>query len=232
MFADLVASIRVAGVLLPVRVRQNRDGRYEIIDGHRRVAAAREAGLRDIPAVVVDAEDPDALAQALIANIQREDLSLADRGEALARVRGMLGLGSWAQVGERLGISRAHVQRLLNYGRLPVELRRDPRALDLTEKHVRALTRLRADPSRQRSLWARIHVERLTGEDALRVAAEMAPSGHHRQRQEVLRSATTLVRALAAIPGPSADVSADEELLAVLRDVRDRVDTLCRAGEE
>jgi len=232
MFAEMVASVRIAGVLLPVRVRPSEGGHYEVIDGHRRVAAAREARLSEIPAVIVDAGDADALAEALIANIQREDLSLADRSEALARIRTMLGLSSWEQVGERLGISRAHVQRLLNYGRLPQEFRQDPRALELSEKHVRALTRLRGDPSRQHTLWERIHTENLSGEDALRVAAEAAPSAFGRHRRQALQSARALVSALDAMTGRNAEGTLDAELFAALQQLRHRVNALGTQSQE
>lgn len=92
-FAQLVSTIGRHGVLQPVRVRPDeRDGDFVIVAGHRRVAAAREAGLTDIPVVLTNAgADPDsqdgALVQALIENDVRVDLDPVDRAHAYQRLR-------------------------------------------------------------------------------------------------------------------------------------------------
>src|SRR5437016_12569698 len=79
---DLTDSVREYGVLQPIRLRRF-GSRYEVIAGHRRLAAARRAGLTELPAVVVNADDRRVLIESLIENIQREDLNPDDRGEAL-----------------------------------------------------------------------------------------------------------------------------------------------------
>jgi ParB family chromosome partitioning protein len=72
---DLADSISAQGVVQPIVVRSIGEGRYEIIAGERRWRASQLAGLHEIPAVVREVEDRDAIAIALIENIQREDLN-------------------------------------------------------------------------------------------------------------------------------------------------------------
>jgi ParB family chromosome partitioning protein len=163
---ELARSIAERGVLQPIRVRRREDG-FEIIAGERRWSAARRAGLRDIPAVVADADDDEAFIEALIENIQREDLNPVDRGQALRRLRMNLGLQSWEEVGRVVGITRRHVYNLLNITRLPGSIQEDVRVGGITEKHARALLRLGAHPAHQLQLWERIHAEDLSGEAAL-----------------------------------------------------------------
>ena len=70
----LASSIRDKGIIQPLLVRRNGDG-YELIAGERRLRAAQKAGLREVPVVVREASDTDALQLALIENLQREDLN-------------------------------------------------------------------------------------------------------------------------------------------------------------
>jgi ParB family chromosome partitioning protein len=170
---ELTQSISRHGVLQPVRVRRRGEDSYEIIAGERRWRAARAAGLEEIPAIVVDADDETAYVEALIENIQREELNAVDRAHALTRLRTGLGLRSWQEVGEVVGITRQHIHNLLNVTRLPEPIRDDIRAGELTEKHARALMRLQHHPPLQRLLWERIHTERLSGRAADETARAM-----------------------------------------------------------
>jgi ParB family transcriptional regulator, chromosome partitioning protein len=164
---ELADSVRAHGVLQPIRVRPSAPGMYEIVAGERRWLAARQAGLRNIPAVVVVADDDQAFIEALIENVQREDLNAVDRAHALQQLRVNLGLQSWEDVGRLLGVSRQHVHNLLRVTALPEPMQDDVRAGDLTEKHCRALLRLRDTPDAQADLWERIHSEGLSGDSAI-----------------------------------------------------------------
>jgi ParB family chromosome partitioning protein len=172
---ELAQSIRAHGVLQPIRVRPRGDV-YEIIAGERRWRAAGMAGLPDIPAIVVEADDDRAFVEALIENIQRENLNAVDRAQALTRLRLSLGLRSWQEVGELVGITRQHVHNLLKVTSLPPSMREDVRAGGLTERHARALLRLQDHPDEQRQLWERIHAERLSGRSAEDAVRSVAPS--------------------------------------------------------
>ena len=191
---ELTRSVRLHGVLQPVRVRPQGDG-FEIIAGERRWRAARAAGLDEIPAIVVETDDDRAYIEALIENVQREELNAVDRAQALKRLRVSLDLRSWQEVGELVGITRQHVYNLLNVTRLPEPIRDDVRAGDLTEKHARALGRLQHHPEEQLRLWARIHAETLSG----RAADEVARSIVAGLSARVPRTATSEVGDLASL---------------------------------
>ena len=170
---ELTRSVSAHGVLQPIRVRRCGEDSYEIVAGERRWRAARSAGLQDIPAIVVEADDDRAYVEALIENVQREELNAVDRAHALTRLRAGLGLRSWQEVGEVVGITRQHIHNLLNVTRLPEPIRDDIRAGSLSEKHARALMRLQPDPPLQRLLWERIHTEHLSGRAADEAARTM-----------------------------------------------------------
>jgi len=224
---ELTASILKHGVLQPIRVRASDGTRYEIIAGERRWVAARQAGLREIPAVIAEADDDQAYIEALIENIQREDLNAVDRAQALKRLRVTLGLQSWEEVGKYIGISRIHVHRLLNITRLPASMQNDIRAGDLTEKHARALLLLQGHPAQQLVLWERIHAQGLSGDAAAKVAKQMlggsAPATPTRARksrlalaEDMAGSATKVNNQTQTPSEPSAIQKAVDGLLGIL----------------
>ena len=164
--AELADSIRARGVLQPIRVR--RDGNcFQIVAGERRFRAAQLAGLRELPAVVVEQDEDQAYVDSLIENIQREDLNPIDRAEALKQLRVNLGLQSWEAVGQAIGLTRQSIHNLLNLTDLPVPIQEDLRSGGLTEKHGRALRRLNREPDLQTEAYQAIVEETMTGDQAL-----------------------------------------------------------------
>ena len=135
--SELAKSIKEQGVLSPIIVRPRGD-KYEIIAGERRHKAAREAGLKEIPALIRKVSNGEARIISLIENIQREDLNDIDRASALKELKNSLNL-SWIEVGKRLGLSRNRVLELVSLLDLPEEVKEDIRQKKLTAKHGRAL---------------------------------------------------------------------------------------------
>lgn len=80
--SDLKNSIRQNGILTPVLVRPEPDGRYEMISGHRRVHAAKEAGLETVPAIIRNLDDDDATIVMVEANLQREEILPSEKAFA------------------------------------------------------------------------------------------------------------------------------------------------------
>ncbi|HEY9446935.1 MAG TPA: ParB/RepB/Spo0J family partition protein [Burkholderiales bacterium] len=138
---ELAESIKAQGVMQPVLVRPLADGRYEIIAGERRWRAARMAGLSVVPALVRDIPDQQALAAALIENIQREDLNPLEEAIGIQRLIQEFGLTHQA-VAASIGRSRAAVTNLLRLLELapPVRELLSQRRLDMG--HARALLAL------------------------------------------------------------------------------------------
>ncbi len=89
---ELAESIKAQGVMQPILVRPSSEGGYEIIAGERRWRAARMAGLATVPVLVRDIPDQQALAAALIENIQREDLNPLEEAQGIQRLIKEFGL--------------------------------------------------------------------------------------------------------------------------------------------
>lgn len=112
----LAASIKAQGILQPVVIRPLSDHRYEILSGERRWRAAQLVGLDRVPVIIRDVSDEDAIAIALIENIQREDLNPVEEAVGLKRLQDEFGL-SQEQIAGAVGRSRSAVAnslRLLN----------------------------------------------------------------------------------------------------------------------
>lgn len=99
--AELVQSIKEQGLLVPVKLRPNGEG-YDVVFGHRRIGAAREAGLTEVEAIVEGVDDDTAYIQALTENVVREDMAAYDIALALKAIKGDTG---WTneKIGEMFG---------------------------------------------------------------------------------------------------------------------------------
>ena len=134
----LAGSLRERGVLQPVLVRPVAGGTYELVAGERRWRAARMAGLEEIPALIRDRDDAEALEAALIENMAREDLNPVEEARACAALVEELGL-TRESVGLRVGRSRVAVTNLMRLLDLPDEVLELLELGDLSEGHGRAL---------------------------------------------------------------------------------------------
>jgi ParB family chromosome partitioning protein len=116
---ELAESIQAYGLLQPIVVRAQEDGRFEVIAGHRRLAAVQSLGWSAVPAIVRAADEGDAFLLALIENLQRDDLTPREEAEALeilVRERGM----STRQVAQAVKRSASYVSRRLRVFEDPV----------------------------------------------------------------------------------------------------------------
>ena len=144
---DLVNSVLEKGVVQPLLVRNSPagDGRFELIAGERRWRAAQRAGLHEVPCLIHDVDDREALELAIIENVQRADLN------ALEEARGYQKLiedYSYSQndLAKVIGKSRSHVANTLRLLRLPEDVLALLREGKLTAGHARTLVSL-PDPS-------------------------------------------------------------------------------------
>ena len=150
----LADSISKYGVIQPLTVRALDNGYYQIIAGERRWRAARMAGLDEVPAVIVEADDRTTAELALIENLQRQDLDPVEEAQGYKRLLDEYGM-TQEQIAASVGKSRPAVANALRLLSLPEEL------LDLladgtiTPGHARALLSL-PDEQRQRDAAERI----------------------------------------------------------------------------
>lgn len=139
---DLANSIKAQGVVQPIVARPigkaGESQRYEIVAGERRWRAAQIAGLGDIPTIVREVSDDDAIALALIENIQREDLNPLEEARALDRLIREFDL-THAEAAEAVGRSRASVSNLLRLQDLSAKVKQLLEAREIEMGHARAL---------------------------------------------------------------------------------------------
>jgi ParB family chromosome partitioning protein len=140
----LAASIKAQGIMQPILVRPVGDGKHEIIAGERRWRAARIAGLSSVPVLVRNVPDQQALAVALIENIQREDLNALEEAAGIDRLIREFSLTHQA-VADAVGKSRTTVTNLLRLLDLPPPVRELLAQGQLEMGHARALLVLPAD---------------------------------------------------------------------------------------
>lgn len=136
--SELADSIRIHGVIQPLTVRRLSSGYYQIIAGERRWRAAKQAGLDEIPAVIVEADDRKVMELGLIENLQREDLNPAEEARGYQTLMTEYGL-TQEQVAQRMGKSRPAVTNALRLLNLPEDLMALVEDGSLSAGHARAL---------------------------------------------------------------------------------------------
>ncbi|HLF38223.1 MAG TPA: ParB/RepB/Spo0J family partition protein [Burkholderiales bacterium] len=141
--AELAESIKSQGVMQPILARPIGAGRYEIVAGERRWRAARMAGLTSVPALVREVADRQALAIALIENLQREDLNPLDEATGIKRLTEEFGM-THAEAAEAVGRSRAAITNALRLLELAPPVQELVREGKLDMGHARALLALPA----------------------------------------------------------------------------------------
>lgn len=168
---ELAASIRERDIIQPIIVRgvPGLADSFEIVAGERRWRAAQRAGLHDVPIVIIEADDRQALELAIIENIQRADLNPLDEA------RGYEGLirqfaYTQADLAKVVGKSRSHIANTLRLGKLPEAVKQRMLAGDLSAGHARALLAV-ADPER---IAKRVLDQGLTVRDVERIAQREA----------------------------------------------------------
>lgn len=116
--ADLAASIREHGILQPLTVRRLSTGYYQIIAGERRWRAAKQAGLREVPVVIIEADDRKVMELGLIENLQREDLNPMEEANGYQALISDYGL-TQEELAKRIGKSRPAIANALRLTALP-----------------------------------------------------------------------------------------------------------------
>lgn len=150
---ELTKSIREYGVIQPLVVIRRGAG-YMLVAGERRLRAAKDAGLTQVPVLVREYDDPARAAIALIENIQREDLDPVEEAAAYERLGKEFSL-TQAEIAQKVGRSRSYITNMLRLLRLPEWIREQLRLRTLNIGQVRPLVGMH-DPDEQRALAERI----------------------------------------------------------------------------
>ena len=138
---ELAESIRQHGLIQPLTVRKLSSGYYQIIAGERRWRAARIAGLDEVPAVIIEADDQKAMELAMIENLQREDLNPIEEAEGYRVLTETYGM-TQAQAAERVGKSRSAVANSMRLLELHHSIQKAVENGSISAGHARALLAL------------------------------------------------------------------------------------------
>jgi ParB family transcriptional regulator, chromosome partitioning protein len=191
----LTDSVRSRGIVQPVLVRSRAAGGYELIAGERRWRAARDAGLKTVPAVVRNAGDRETLLLSLVENVARENLSPVEEARAYAMLIDEFGL-SLGEVGEQVGKSKPAVSNRIRLLELPGDVLAMLERKQLTEGHARAILAVSDHETRRR--LAREIIRKGMSVRAAERAARWAGAKTRPRRQAARLDPALVARATAA----------------------------------
>lgn len=137
----LSESIKQNGILQPLTVRRNDKG-YELVSGERRLRAGKMSGLLSVPCIVIDVTERSSALLALVENIQREDLSYFDEAVAISQLIDLYGM-TQEDAALKLGMAQSTVANKLRLLKLSEFEREQIKKCSLTERHARALLKLK-----------------------------------------------------------------------------------------
>ena len=178
ILADLAESIRLHGILQPLTVRRLASGYYQIIAGERRWRAAKLAGLSEVPAIIVEADDRKVMELGLIENLQREDLNPMEEAMGYQALIEEYGL-TQEEAARRVGKSRPAVANALRLMALPDAIRALVEEGKLSAGHARALLSV-PDSTSQKKLAQKVVAEGLSVRQTEALAKRLA-----REREEL-----------------------------------------------
>jgi len=196
---ELADSIKQNGILQPIAVRKRQAGGYEIIAGERRWRAAQIAGLHEVPALIKNVSDRDALQLALIENIQREDLDPIEEAESYQRLAEEFNL-SQQEVAEKVGKERSTVANALRLIQLPREIKEMISGKIISAGHAKVLLSI-SDKNQQTKLAKQVAEKGLSVralEQTIKNLANLASVGTQQQKGALdIDLATKLAQELA-----------------------------------
>ncbi|MGN0568686.1 MAG: ParB/RepB/Spo0J family partition protein [Acutalibacteraceae bacterium] len=177
--SELADSIAKHGVIQPLLVRPLPDGSYQLVAGERRWRASRMAGLTEVPVVIKELSDDEAMALALIENLQREDLNAVEEAQGIKALMDTLGL-TQEEAAERVGKSRPAIANALRLLKLPDSVLEMVSQGTLSAGHARAL--LAFEDDEELVEVAKLIIEKgLTVRDVERLAKKSAGKGENKK---------------------------------------------------
>lgn len=177
--SELADSIAKHGVIQPLLVRPLPDGSYQLVAGERRWRASRMAGLTEVPVVIKELSDDEAMALALIENLQREDLNAVEEAQGIKALMDTLGL-TQEEAAERVGKSRPAIANALRLLKLPDSVLEMVSQGTLSAGHARAL--LAFEDDEELVEVAKLIVEKgLTVRDVERLAKKSTGKGEKKK---------------------------------------------------
>jgi ParB family transcriptional regulator, chromosome partitioning protein len=174
---ELTASILEKGILEPLLVKPNRNGRWMIIAGERRWRAATAARLEEVPCIEMDVDESEVAEIALIENMQRKDLTPWEEADGLRALSEKFGY-THEEVARKVGKSRSTVTEALSIAAIPNSIREICRACEITSKSLLLQIVRQPDDESMQAMAEQIAAEGLTRDGARRARkAYIDPTG-------------------------------------------------------
>lgn len=140
---ELILSVKEKGVLQPVIVRPKGNG-YELIAGERRLRAAKELGFSQVPAIIMDVKDDEALEIALVENLQRDDLNPMEEAKAYQRLSDEFSL-TQEDISAKVGKDRASISNTIRLLKLPEKIKEEIYQGRISMGHAKAILMLESE---------------------------------------------------------------------------------------
>ena len=137
---ELTYSIQSYGIIQPISLKKNSDMEYEIIAGERRFRAAQLAGMEEIPSLVIDVDETNSAAIALIENLQREDLNFIEEAESYRNLMDIFEI-TQMELADKIGKTQSTIANKLRVLKLPEVVKANLVDNGLTERHGSLRTR-------------------------------------------------------------------------------------------
>ncbi len=118
---DLISSIKSKGIIEPVIARQKED-RYELIAGERRFVASKKAGLKEVPCIIMNVNDNEAMEISLIENLQRKNLDIFEEADGLKALKDLYDY-SHSMIADKIGKARSTITEIINISKIPKDIR-------------------------------------------------------------------------------------------------------------
>jgi len=184
--AELAESIKEHGILQPLiatktvkEMPRGQEVEYYLIAGHRRLEAAKLAGLPHVPVIIRDTTDQQKLELALVENLQRKDLSALDRAKAFKRLHDEFDL-THNEIAHKIGKSRELVTNTIRLLNLPQEIQGGLLSGRISEGHARTIVGIKSPPA-QKALYEEIIKNNLNVRQAEQRVREVSVSAHKRK---------------------------------------------------
>ena len=179
----LAQSIRQNGIIQPIAVRINGQGKYELISGERRLRASRLVGLTRLPCIIMEANDEKSALFALIENVQRCDLEFFEEACAIEKLLTDFGM-TREEICKKLGKAPTTISNKLRLLRIPEDIRHRITHENLTERHARALLRLTNFSQMERAISI-IAEKRLTVAESEKLVSQILANDSGRKQPPV-----------------------------------------------
>ena len=215
---ELAQTLQTHGMIQPIVVRKKNDDKYEVIAGERRLRAAKLLGWETISAIVRNLTDRETASVALIENIQREELSVIEEAQAYQQLIKMHSLTQEA-LAQRLGKSQSTIANRLRLLSLPDEIKQGLIDRMITERHARALIKLK-EADLQLKFFQKIIEQQLNVRETDEMIKQFLEKGQAEKKQRPKRkfiskdiriATNTIRRSLKMIQDSGIKVETEEE---------------------